>query len=100
MTDDRSGPTPRQQNAQNAIHELLSDLAPVIGPDDDGLAEWEPGERPEGATLWEHITVTCWVDPETKCSYYRVLPSAGMLNHHMAGLLRAGLAEVEAPPED
>lgn len=87
--------TPRQENAQQRIHELLTELVEVIGPAGDGLAEYEPGDEPSGKpTLWEWVVVGCWVDDDRK-DFVTVVPAAGMLSHHAVGLLRAAL-EVDA----
>lgn len=85
-------PTPRQEDAQRRIHELLAELVEIIGPNDDGHAEYEPGDEPSGTpTMWEYAVVCCWVDDDGK-DYVTVVPAAGMLNHHTVGLLRAALA--------
>lgn len=83
--------TPRQEAAQQRVHELLAELVEIIGPNGDGQADWEPGCEPTGKpTLWEFV-VACWIDDARK-DYITVLPAAGMLNHHTVGLIRAGLA--------
>jgi hypothetical protein len=90
MTERRATPTPRQEDAQRRIHELLAELTEVVGPAGDGLAG--PDERPCGKpTLWEWVTVCCWVDDDRQ-DWVTVVPAAGMLTHHAVGLLRAGLA--------
>jgi hypothetical protein len=86
------GLTPRQEAAQQRVHELLAELVEIIGPNSDGLVDYEPGEEPSGApTLWEWCVVCCWVDDDRK-DFITVVPAAGMLNHHTVGLLRAALA--------
>lgn len=83
--------TPRQVDAQQRVHELLTELVEIIGPSDDGQAEYERGEEPSGKpTLWEHVTVCHWVD-EDRNDFYTVLPGAAMPMHHTVGLLHAGL---------
>jgi hypothetical protein len=85
-------PTPGQEDAQGRIHELLAELADLIGPNADGQADYDPGTGPVGKpTLWEHVVVCCWVDDDRQ-DWVTVIPAAGMLNHHTVGLLRAGLA--------
>jgi hypothetical protein len=85
-------PTPRQEDAQQRIHELLADLVEIIGPRGDGQAEFEPGDEPSGKpTLWEYVVVGCWVDDDRN-EFVTVVPAAGMLTHHAVGLLRAALA--------
>lgn len=84
--------TPRQEAAQQRIHELLAELVEIIGPNNDGQADYEPGEAPSGKpTLWEFVVTCCWVDDDRK-DFVTVLPAAGMLTHHAVGLLRAALA--------
>ena len=86
-----SFPTPRQEHAQQRIHELLAELVEIIGPNSDGQADHEPGDEPTGKpTLWEYIVVCCWVDDDRQ-DWVTVIPAAGMLTHHTIGLLRAGL---------
>jgi hypothetical protein len=85
-------PTPRQEDAQQRIHELLAELVEIIGPSSDDQVEYEPGDEPSGKpTLWEYVAVCCWVDDDRQ-DWVTVVPAAGMLNHHAVGLLRAGLA--------
>jgi hypothetical protein len=84
--------TPRQEDAQRRVHELLAELGEIIGPRADGQAVYEPGDEPSGKpTLWEYVVVCCWVDDDRK-DFVTVVPAAGMLNHHAVGLLRAALA--------
>jgi hypothetical protein len=84
--------TPRQEGAQQRIHELLAELGEIIGPSGDGQAEYEPGDEPSGnPTLWEYVVVCCWVDDDRK-DFVTMVPAAGMLDHHAVGLLRAALA--------
>ncbi|MGH9210762.1 MAG: hypothetical protein ACRD2C_08775 [Acidimicrobiales bacterium] len=84
--------TPRQEDAQQRVHELLAELVAVIGPASDGSVDFEPGEAPCGApTLWEWVLACCWVDDDRK-EFVTVVPAAGMLTHHAVGLLRAALA--------
>lgn len=91
-------PTPRQEAAQQRIHELLAELVEIIGPNGDGQADYEPGDGPTGTpTLWEYALVCCWIDDDRK-DYVTVIPAAGMLNHHTVGLLRAGLAYGDYEP--
>ena len=93
-------PTLRQEAAQQRIHELLAELVDIIGPAGDGVAEYEPGEEPTGTpTLWEYALVCCWIDDDRK-DFVTVAPTAGMLNHHTTGLLRAGLAYGDYEPAD
>lgn len=88
--------TPRQEDAQRRIHALLTELAEIIGPDDDGQADWEPGEAPQGTlTLWEWGICCYWVDGASR-DFYTVLPASEMPQHHTVGLLRAALAYYEA----
>jgi hypothetical protein len=83
--------TPRQEMAQQRVHELLTELGEVFGPTDDGQAVYEPGDGPTGnPTLWEYVVVCCWVDDDGK-DFVTVVPAAGMLTHHAVGLLRAAL---------
>lgn len=84
--------TPRQENAQRRVAELLAELTDIIGPADDGQAD-----RPEGVTLWDWTVVACWIDKDRQ-DFYTVLPAEGMLTHHVAGLLRAGLAYAALDP--
>ena len=85
-----NSPTPRHAHAQRRIHELLAELADIIGPGGDDLTD--PEDRPSGRpTLWEWVTVCCWVDDDRQ-DWMTVIPAAGMLTHHVVGLLRAGLA--------
>lgn len=85
--------TPRQEDAQRRIHELLAELTEIIGPNGDGLAEYEPGEGPSGKpTLWEYAIACCWVDDDRK-SFITVVPYAGMLTHHTVGLLNQAALE-------
>lgn len=84
-------PTSRQEDAQRRIHELLAELADIVGPNLDGIG-YEPGDGPSGnPTLWEYVVVGCWVDDDRQ-DWVTVVPAAGMLTHHVLGLLRAGLA--------
>jgi hypothetical protein len=84
-------PTLRQEAAQQRIHELLAELVDVIGPHADGEIDYAPGEAPAGTpTLWEYVVVCCWVDDDHE-DWVTVLPAAGMLTHHAADLLSAGL---------
>lgn len=83
--------TPREE-AQQRIHELVAELAEIVGPNEDGQAEWEPGEEPSGTlTLWDWVVVGCWVDDNRK-SWLSVTPAAGMIHHHTIGLLHDALA--------
>ena len=88
-------PTSRQSEAQARIHELLVELANIVGPDADVGPDVEPGERPTGTpTLWEYAVVCCWVD-DARQDWVTVVPASGMLTHHIGGLLRAGLSQCE-----
>lgn len=83
--------TPRQEHAQQRLHELLAELVDIIGPHNDGQADYEPGDEPAGTpTLWDYVVVACWVDDDRK-DFVTVVPGPGMLNHHVVGLLHAGL---------
>lgn len=91
------GPTPRQGDAQARLFELLEELADIIGPAAGG-GEFGPGDGPTGApTLWEFVVVACWVDDDRQ-DWLTVTPAAGMLTHHVGGLLQAGLVEAEYVP--
>jgi hypothetical protein len=80
--------TQRQEAAQQRIHELLAELVEIVGPDSDGQAGYEPGEGPSGnPTLWEWVTVCCWVD-DAQQDWVTIVPASGMLSHHISGLLR------------
>lgn len=91
-------PTPRQEHAQWRIHELLAELAEIIGPHNDGQIDYEPDDAPTGTpTLWEYVVAACWIDDDRK-DFITVIPAAGMLNHHTVGLLRAALAYGDYEP--
>ena len=93
-----SFPTARQEHAQQRIHELLAELAEIIGPSCDGQAGYEPADAPaRKATLWEYVVVCCWVDDDRQ-DWVTVIPAAGMLTHHTVGLLRAGLVHADFEP--
>ena len=84
--------TPRQEHAQQRIHDLLAELTEIVGPNGDGQADYEPGDVPAGKPLlWEWVVCCCWVDDDRQ-DWVTVIPAAGMLTHHVGGLLRAGLA--------
>lgn len=81
-------PSPRQEAAQQRIAELLAELAHIIGPDDtDDPDDVAVAGKP---TLWDFVVVASWVDDERQ-DWLTVTPAAGMLTHHTAGLLHAGL---------
>lgn len=86
-------PTERQEWAQNRIHDLLAELAELIGPAGDGQAEedLDPDEMPQGAVLLpEWVTVMSWVD-ETGAGFTTRTMSPGLASHHLSGLLHDGL---------
>lgn len=87
------GPTPEQRKAQNRIHDLLTELADIVGPSFDGQAEedLDPDEMPQGAVfLGEWVMVMSWMD-ETGSSFTTRIESANLLMHHRKGLLHEGL---------
>lgn len=86
MNDDL---TPAQKEAQNRVHDLLAELAEVIGPDFDG--EHGLDEPPYGSTfLSEWILVLAWVD-EAGSGFTTRIGSPNLLHHHQVGLLHEGL---------
>jgi hypothetical protein len=90
--------TPRQRDAQQRIHELLAELAELIGPHNDGQTDYDPGDGPAGTpTLWEYVVACCWLDDDQQ-DWVTVVPAAGMLTHHTAGLLRAALTHAQYDP--
>lgn len=89
----RDGLTPEQVIARDRIHDLLAELADLIGPTFGGQAaeELDADEMPQGQVfLGEWITVLAWVD-ETGESFLTRIGSANLLSHHRAGLLHEGL---------
>lgn len=84
-------PTPEQQAAQNRIHDLLAELADLIGPKFDDESGLDPDELPEGSVfLGEWVAVLSWID-ETGDSFTTRITSANLLQHHRVGLLHEGL---------
>lgn len=83
-------PSAEMEAARNRIHDLLAELADILGPGADG-AELEAGEDPEGQLfLSEWVIVTAWVD-ETGHSFTSRYGSPGIALHHLKGLLHEGL---------
>ena len=82
--------------AQQRLHKVLAELRDVIGP---GPAD-PAGDGPSGKpTLWEYVVVCCWLDDDRQ-DWVTLVPAAGMLTHHVSGLLRAGLAYGDYDPVD
>jgi hypothetical protein len=91
-----SGPTPRQDDAQRRIHELLAELAEIIGPNGDAGPD-DLGDGPSGKpALWDWALVCCWLDDDRQ-DWRTVIPAPGMLTHHVTGLLQAGLDDYAEP---
>lgn len=83
--------TPAQIQARDRIHDLLAELADLIGPAFDGEGDMEPGEEPTGAVfLSEWVLVSSWVDQEGEGFMTRIT-SANLPGHHQVGLLHEGL---------
>jgi hypothetical protein len=86
-------PTVEQEKAQNRIHDLLAELADLIGPRCDGQADedLDPDELPRGAVfLTEWVTVLAWVD-EAGTPFTTRIGSPNLLPHHRIGLLHDAL---------
>lgn len=83
--------TDDQKFAQLRIHELLAELVDIIGPRGEGAADYDPGDEPAGdLTLAEYVVVCCWVDEKGEDFPIAVPGAAGMLPHHVGGLLATG----------
>jgi hypothetical protein len=83
----------QQAAAQNRIHDLLTELADIVGPNFDGAAaeELDVDEQPEGSVfLGEWVMVMSWMD-EAGESFMTRIGSANLLSHHRVGLLHEGL---------
>lgn len=83
--------TPSQTEAQNRIHDLLAELATLIGPDQDGQAEDRGSPVPDGSVfLNEWAIVAAWMD-ENGGTFTTRFGSASLPLHHLVGLLHEGL---------
>lgn len=86
-------PTPDQAVARDRIHDLLAELADLIGPRWDGQTDddLEPEDQPVGqAFISEWVLIAAWVDEDGN-GYTTRVGSANLLTHHRVGLLHEGL---------
>lgn len=87
-----SGLTPAQQAGRDRIHDLLAELADLVGPSLDGQVDDDPDiDAPSGQVfLSEWVSVMSWTDEDGE-SYLTRISSANLLDHHRTGLLHEGL---------
>ncbi len=89
MSDDL---TAAQHGAQDRIHNLLTELADLIGPrfDDD-----DKGFPVEHAALAEWVIVAAWTDLDSGDSFTTRIGSPQLAEHHRTGLLHVALHDFD-----
>jgi hypothetical protein len=85
--------TSRQEAAQHRLGELLAELTDILGPAQDGEADFDALDGPRGQLLLaEWVLVGCWVDDVGE-AFTAITPSTGMLSHHGVGLMQMAIAD-------
>lgn len=87
------GLTPEQVVARDRVHDLLNELADLVGPAFSGQAanDLDDDQLPVGQVfLGEWVAVMSWVD-EDGDGFLTRIGSSNLLNHHRVGLLHEGL---------